>query len=155
MRKKLYRSTSNKVIGGVCAGMADYFAVDPLVVRLIAVMLLFADGFGFLLYIVAWVMLPVATAEYESSKIESNGTAANIWFKYLPGLLLIGVGCILLARQYFYWFDLGELWPLLLIFVGIGIIVTKMKREGQDHADRMESNPSGEPSASQNGESLV
>jgi len=89
------------VIGGVCAGMADYFAVDPLVVRLIAVMLLFADGFGFLLYIVAWVMLPVATAEYESSKIESNGTAANIWFKYLPGLLLNSPGSsvLLLVRS--------------------------------------------------------
>lgn len=155
MRKRLYRSTSNKMIGGVCAGLANYFSVDPVITRLIALMLLFADGFGFLLYIVAWVILPVAPADYKSAEIESNGVKLSSWLRYMPGLLLISVGCILLARQYFYWFDIGELWPLLLIFIGIGVIVSKMKRDGQDHADKMESHANGEATGTQNGESLV
>jgi len=54
---KLYRSEKNRVIGGVAAGMAEYFGVDPIIIRLIFLALLFA-GFGLLLYIIAWIFIP-------------------------------------------------------------------------------------------------
>lgn len=57
--KKLYRSTSNKMIGGVCAGLAEYFKIDPTIVRVVAVLLLLPGGLpGLLPYVVLWVVIP-------------------------------------------------------------------------------------------------
>jgi phage shock protein PspC (stress-responsive transcriptional regulator) len=57
--KRLYRSTDDKVIGGVCAGLADYFNLDASLVRVIAVILLLVPPFPALLaYIIMWIVLP-------------------------------------------------------------------------------------------------
>ncbi len=57
--KKLYRSRNNKIIAGVCAGLGKYFNVDPVWIRIIAVLLIFASGFGILAYIVMWILVPL------------------------------------------------------------------------------------------------
>ena len=57
-QKKLSRSTKNKMIGGVCAGVADYFNVDPTIVRVIYVLLIFLFGSGILLYLILWIIMP-------------------------------------------------------------------------------------------------
>ena len=59
------------------------------------------------------------------------------WHKYLPGVILIGIGVVLLAREYWYWYDLEELWPVLLILAGLGLILIKgtIRRENKLHAD--------------------
>ena len=60
MEKKLFRNDHNKVVGGVCAGLADYMAVDITIVRLIFVLsALFLAGTGLLVYIVMWIVVPV------------------------------------------------------------------------------------------------
>lgn len=56
-RNKLYRSNKGKVIAGVCAGFADYFSIDPIIVRLIFLALLLAGG-GLLVYIIGWIFIP-------------------------------------------------------------------------------------------------
>ena len=57
--KRLYRSKSDKVLGGVCAGIANYFEVDPVLVRLIWVILTLASmGLGVIAYIIAWIIVP-------------------------------------------------------------------------------------------------
>lgn len=58
MPKKLYRSTSDKKIGGVCAGLANYFDVDPTMMRLIAVCLVIFGGTGLLAYLIGWIIIP-------------------------------------------------------------------------------------------------
>lgn len=58
MTKKLYRSLADRKIAGVCAGIADYFEIDPTVVRLLAIASLFMGGGGFVAYIIAWVIVP-------------------------------------------------------------------------------------------------
>jgi phage shock protein C len=63
MKKRLYRSVTDRKIAGVCGGLAEYFDIDPVVVRLIAVVLLLPGGFpGLLPYIVMWVIVPEAPA---------------------------------------------------------------------------------------------
>lgn len=57
--KRLYRSTKDKILGGVCGGVAEYFDVDPTIVRLIWILLTLAWGAGLLLYIIAWIIVPV------------------------------------------------------------------------------------------------
>lgn len=57
--KRLYRSESNKIIGGVCGGIAEFFNIDPSIVRIIAVLLSIGSiGTGVLVYIVAWILIP-------------------------------------------------------------------------------------------------
>ena len=58
-RGRLYRDTSDKLVGGVCSGIANYMNVDPAVVRLLFAIITFGGfGFGFLIYLVLWIVLP-------------------------------------------------------------------------------------------------
>ncbi|MBI5225596.1 PspC domain-containing protein [Candidatus Micrarchaeota archaeon] len=57
--KRLYRSRDEKIIGGVCAGIGKYFNVDPVLVRLLFVILAWAGGLGIVLYLVAWLITPL------------------------------------------------------------------------------------------------
>ena len=56
--RRLYRSRDERVVGGVCGGLAEYFGIDPLIVRIITVALVFAGGAGFLAYLAAWLLVP-------------------------------------------------------------------------------------------------
>ena len=56
--KRLYKSETNKVIGGVCGGLGEYFGIDPTILRIIAVVLIFAHGAGLLIYLIAWLCMP-------------------------------------------------------------------------------------------------
>lgn len=56
--KKLYRSTQDRKIAGVCGGLADYFDADPTVVRIIALILLVCGSFGFWAYLIVWLVAP-------------------------------------------------------------------------------------------------
>jgi len=61
--KRLYKSESNKVIGGVCGGLGEYFGIDPVIFRIIAVVLIFAHGAGLLIYLIAWICMPKRQAQ--------------------------------------------------------------------------------------------
>lgn len=63
MEKRLYRSRSDRMIWGVCGGLAKYFGIDPTIVRIIAVLLVFS-GFGILAYIIMAIVVPL-----EGSKV--------------------------------------------------------------------------------------
>lgn len=59
--KQLRRSRKNKVIAGVCGGLAEYFNVDPVIIRIIAVLLLLPGGFpGLVPYLILWLIVPYA-----------------------------------------------------------------------------------------------
>lgn len=59
MTKRLFRSTDNRMIAGVCGGIAEYFDIDPVLVRIIAVILLLPGGLpGFLPYVILWIVVP-------------------------------------------------------------------------------------------------
>lgn len=60
--KRLYRSSGNCMIAGVCGGLAEYFNIDPTIVRLGAVVLSLAAGGGVLAYIIAAIIIPKDTA---------------------------------------------------------------------------------------------
>ena len=60
--KRLMRSSRDKKIGGVCAGLADYFDLDPTIVRVVWLLAIFFAGTGFLAYVILWIVLPLAPA---------------------------------------------------------------------------------------------
>lgn len=60
--KRLYRSRTDTMLGGVCAGLAKYFTLDPTVVRLIFVLLFILAGQGLLIYLILWLIVPLEPA---------------------------------------------------------------------------------------------
>lgn len=58
--KKLYRSRTNKMLGGVCAGLGDYFGIDPTIIRLLWALFFLMGGAGIIVYILAWIIIPEA-----------------------------------------------------------------------------------------------
>jgi len=128
MAKRLYRSSTNKVIAGVCGGFGEYADLDPTLVRLIAVVFCFASGgVALLAYLVAWIIMPQSdssqTTDLNTESSSSAETAHKEWHGYLPGIILIAIGCMLLASEYLYWFTFGDLWPILLVIAGLGLIL--------------------------------
>ena len=63
MSKKLYKSNTNKMLEGVCGGIAEYFGVDPTIVRLAWVIFCALGGSGILAYIIAAIIIPSAPLE--------------------------------------------------------------------------------------------
>ncbi len=57
-KKRLYRSTRDRMVAGVCGGVAEYFKVDPTLVRLLFVLFALAGGPGALAYIILWIVVP-------------------------------------------------------------------------------------------------
>ncbi len=58
MNKRLYRSKKDKIIAGVCGGIAEYLNIDPVIVRVLFVFALITEGFGLMLYIILWIVMP-------------------------------------------------------------------------------------------------
>lgn len=73
-RGRLYRDAGDKIIGGVCAGVADYLNVDPAIIRLIFAIIIFGSwGFGLLLYFILWIILPVKELDgYRGKRLFRN-----------------------------------------------------------------------------------
>ncbi len=65
--KKLYRSRTDEMIAGVCGGLADYFEIDPTIIRLLFVLLLFAGTGGFWIYVILWIVMPLQPENVENS----------------------------------------------------------------------------------------
>jgi phage shock protein C len=57
--KRLYRSKTNRIIAGVCSGIAEYFDVDPTLIRLLWLLFSLSGGAGMLAYVIAWIIIPV------------------------------------------------------------------------------------------------
>ncbi len=75
--RRLYRNPDNAILGGVCSGLAAYFGIDPLVMRLIAfILLIFGHGVTALVYLVMWIAIPKALTI--SQKLEMKGETVTV-----------------------------------------------------------------------------
>lgn len=118
MNKRVYCSRTNRMIGGVCSGLAEYFNMDPTLMRLVFVVLIFAKGIGLLAYIISWILIP----ERKEDEVEPGTATTSSASRFLPGLILVVVGLIFLFNNFLFWFSFKMLWPILLIVLGIYII---------------------------------
>lgn len=125
--RRLYKSKTNKIIAGVCGGLAEYFDVDTVIMRVLFVLLAFFGGSGFILYIACWIIMPknAGAAEGQNGSGESRTTSARKMF----GIVLIVGGAILLFSNLGF-FSFLHVWdiswsfvfPILLILLGMAII---------------------------------
>jgi phage shock protein PspC (stress-responsive transcriptional regulator) len=118
-RGKLYRNADDKIIAGVCSGLANYFHIDPVIMRIIFVVLLFTGGSGLLVYLILWVAVPSQSVQsnitkrlYRSSDDKviagvCGGLAAylniNTWVPRLIFALPFILG--LLSGPFHWWWD--------------------------------------------------
>ena len=68
-QSKLVRSDTDKMVAGVCGGLAAYLDIDPVLVRLAFVVLFFASGIGFPIYLILWIVMPRAATASESDAV--------------------------------------------------------------------------------------
>jgi phage shock protein C len=146
--KKLYRSRHNRMIGGVCGGIAEYFNIDPVIVRVVAVAFFFTGGSALLAYIVGLIVIPNEPIDLPAAGKQENAPAqATAAAPLAIGsrdavplflgivLIIIGVGFLLHNLPIFnpfYW-QVRHLirhffWPSLLIVSGIFIIAKGWKK---------------------------
>ena len=144
--KKLYRSRKNKVIAGVCGGLGEYFNIDPVVIRIIAVILFLWGGSGILAYIIAWIIIPweeeiisdkkPKTKEEKSVKKKEAVSSGDSGILII-GVILIVIGALFLMRNFpffdgYYWWVKHQLrlifWPGILILIGIFMIFRSLKK---------------------------
>lgn len=161
MPRPFRRDTEHAVLGGVAAGLGDYFDVDPLLVRLGFVFLAFLNGLGLLFYVVCWLLVPARTAAAGEDAAPSRKFADGVreageqvagglreashragGARSVLGLFLIALGSVLLAHEldlfrwlhWPHWASLETLWPLAIIALGISIILRSGRERGANRA---------------------
>lgn len=122
--KRLYKSRSDRMIDGICGGLAEYFGLDPTLVRIAMVLLVLAGGLGLLLYLVAMIIMPNAPSTVVPDPITSPKSSVNnhrFW-----GILLVGVGLVWFIGNmgwsfwhHWWWFSWETIIPVLLILAGV------------------------------------
>ncbi|MBU1369176.1 MAG: PspC domain-containing protein [Bacteroidetes bacterium] len=136
MNQGLKRNATNKVIAGVCSGLADHFNMDTAVVRLIFVLLaVFALG-GVIAYIILWIVLPEAYYDPAMSFNEDQNAAADVEYKpadtgkgqLVVGITLISIGALFLVAAFIPRFNLLDFWPVVLIALGVLILQQATKK---------------------------
>jgi phage shock protein PspC (stress-responsive transcriptional regulator) len=136
MAKRLYRSATNRMIWGVCGGLAEYFALDPVLVRVIFVVLALASGTGVLLYIVLAIVMPSGSVPSlvspEGAHMEEDGRSQEEPGRgpMLAGAILVAVGLVFLLSNLglFWWLSWDTLWPVIVIAVGVVIFLGRWRK---------------------------
>jgi phage shock protein PspC (stress-responsive transcriptional regulator) len=126
-QRQLVRSRDDRVIAGVCGGLGKHWAVDPVLIRIAALLLVFAGGAGIVLYIVGWIAIPEepedVTVATPSPPAEDRTRSA-----VALGVIFIVLGAVFLADA--IWPDFLSwryVWPIALIVIGAAILLRSRK----------------------------
>ncbi len=74
--KRLYRDPDDRILGGVCSGLSAYFNTDPIIFRILFILISLGMGSGLIIYIILWIVIPEATTT--TQKLEMRGEAITI-----------------------------------------------------------------------------
>lgn len=143
MEKKLQRDEHRKTIAGVCAGLADYFGVDVILIRVLFILALLFKGGGLLVYVILWIVMPPKpflfndlTVDYTVPPTSNPNPFQNMPAKknsgaLIGGLILVFFGSFLLLEEFNLLpnLDFGKLWPIILIAIGLGLLLKSNKKE--------------------------
>ncbi len=124
---RLTRSRDDRVIAGVCGGLARYLGIDPVLVRIAALLLIFAGGVGIVLYVIGWIAIPEERPAVDGvvepeDDLDEDGLERRRGAAIL-GVLFIVLGIFFLLDE--VWPDLSwqYIWPVALIGVGLAIVL--------------------------------
>jgi len=157
MNRRLYRSVVDRRIGGVAAGTATYFDIDPSIARVLWLLLAFlSGGVFFVVYLVMWAVVPeepyptgAAAAPAAASPSGDAGdeapaaaaadTAPASWApaaqfgsgpggRVILGAILIVIGAWFLAAEFLPWLNWDLVWPIGLVVIGVLVLATALRR---------------------------
>jgi phage shock protein C len=147
MDKQLCRSKRNKMLAGVCGGIAEYFSIDPTIIRIVWVVVSLTYGLGIVAYIIAAIIMPEKRNCTDAEAGQTGSEAGqNSCFdgeedkkRYDPqktnlilGAGLIVFGVMLFAKEAFgwvNWVNFKTLWPLGIILLGVVMILKMGNKE--------------------------
>ncbi len=149
MKEKLYRSRRQRVLAGVAGGIAQYFNIDPIIVRVLMVVATVLHGVGVLLYIILWIVVPEEPFEQAygintdtlNTDPKPEGENAPPSFdgippippkkgngRFIAGAILIGIGLIFLVDRFIPSIDFGDIIPFLFVLIGGALIINSVKK---------------------------
>lgn len=131
MNGKLHKSRTDKMVLGVCGGIAEHFEIDSSIIRIIWTVASFMYGTGLILYFVAAFILPYNDEEVEPKKFETD-PKVKAEQKNVIGIILIITGAFFLLRNFSIFFDVNFLWPGLLIVIGIFLIIKGRENKNEE-----------------------
>jgi phage shock protein C len=128
MQKRIYKSRKDKIIDGVCGGLARYLEIDPVLVRLLWALLIFLGGTGIILYIIAMIIMPREPLEEASSETRSSAVSegsnsderidSRTRVVIAAALIFFGIAFLLSTFTTLFIFS-GAFWK---VFVGVVLI---------------------------------
>src|SRR5919204_4977463 len=117
--RTIRRDPERRLIAGVCAGIGRYFGIDPLWARVAFVVATAAGGFGVVVYLIGWVLMPAEEGVVPARRPWS-GRRASIEVGAGAGLLLLSL--LLALRATGIWFSDAIVWPLVLVGAGAALL---------------------------------
>jgi phage shock protein C len=131
--RRLYKSRGDRMLDGVCGGLAEYLSLDSTLIRLAWVLLTFLGGSGILLYIVAMIVMPnnpvvvpaspAVAAETAASRHNRNTRFWGILLIVVGGIWFLGnLGLSVFHRWWWWDFSWESFFPIALILIGVAFI---------------------------------
>lgn len=137
MNRRLYRCRENRVIAGVASGVAEFFGLDPTLVRVLWFLSIFFGGVTLLLYIGLAIIVPLeplpagaSAARAESAEPHRHGAGGGGRWVTFFGIALILLGGLALLNAVLPSIAAARyLWPLFIIGMGVVLVVGAMRRD--------------------------
>lgn len=141
--QRLYRSRKERIVAGISGGLGEYFNVDPIIFRILFVILTFVNGIGVLIYLLLWIVVPRegekseldalhihTTIKEKMNDMESrfkggqNTAQTKSGGRTLFALTLIIIGILALISNVFSLnlISLSVAWPVIVIIIGLYLI---------------------------------
>lgn len=130
-QSRMVRSETDRMIAGVCGGLAAYLGVDPVLVRLAFVILFLASGIGLAIYAILWIVVPTPSRVQPEIRLmdEMNDDPSALKTRFSPaatvGVLLILFGAFFLLSQ--IGGLPGYIWPIILIGAGLFYLLRRAR----------------------------
>lgn len=135
MTKRLLRSSRGKIVAGVCAGLGEYFEIDPVLIRALFIIATFSGGVGLLTYLTLWAIMPKdetplsPVGQPSGSELDDGTRLEKRKSSVVAGIALVAMGAFFLARQFIPAFDVKFVLPFALIAVGVAIIISALRNK--------------------------
>ncbi|WP_031529380.1 PspC domain-containing protein [Dyadobacter crusticola] len=148
MEKKLHRIPEQAVFGGVASGLAQYFQIDVVIIRVLFVVMLLLPippSFGWtgLIYIILWAVLPTGPAINYTTSTDPNSAAQPLFDKktsdqtvMILGGVLVAFGAVMLLDDFPIWYELKRyFWPIAFIAIGAFLILRQRDKENESKSN--------------------
>lgn len=138
--RRLYRSQTQHLAGGVASGLAGYLGLDPSIIRLVFILMAIFGGSGIMIYLILWLVIPSQSdrgnnyVDKNAAEIKHKATSMARSFSKstnnahkIGGIVLIGLGLMFLSNNFgfFTWLRFDKLWPLVIVALGVSVLLKR------------------------------